>query len=62
MVIGGLAFKTTSVPFHFWAPDAYEGAVSPISAFISSASKAAGFILAFRILIEAFPIDVISAI
>lgn len=62
MVIGGLAFKTASVPFHFWAPDAYEGAISPISAFISSASKAAGFILAFRILIEAFPIDVVSAI
>tara|TARA_A100001037_G_scaffold177989_1_gene159630 strand:- start:6119 stop:7594 length:1476 start_codon:yes stop_codon:yes gene_type:complete len=62
MVIGGLAFKTTSVPFHFWAPDAYEGAISPVSAFISSASKAAGFILAFRILIEAFPLDVVSSI
>ncbi len=57
MVIGGLAFKTASVPFHFWAPDAYEGAPAPISAFLSSASKAAGFVIAFRIFTEAFPID-----
>ena len=62
MIIGGLAFKTSSVPFHFWAPDAYEGAVSPISAFISSASKAAAFILAFRILIEAFPLDLLISL
>ena len=49
MVIGGFAFKTASVPFHFWAPEAYEGAPSPISGFLSSASKAAGFVLAFRV-------------
>lgn len=55
MLLGGFAFKTASVPFHFWAPEAYEGAAAPISAFISSASKAAGFVLAFRVLIEAFP-------
>ncbi|HKJ58423.1 MAG TPA: NADH-quinone oxidoreductase subunit N [Halobacteriales archaeon] len=57
MVLGGFAFKTASVPFHFWAPEAYEGAVAPISAFVSSASKAAGFFLAFRVLVEAFPIQ-----
>ncbi len=57
MVIGGIAFKTASVPFHFWAPEAYEGAPAPISAFLSSASKAAGFVIAFRIFTEAFPID-----
>ncbi|MFA9425160.1 NADH-quinone oxidoreductase subunit N [Natronorubrum sp. A-ect3] len=56
MLIGGFAFKTASVPFHFWAPDAYEGAPAPISAFLSSASKAAGFVIAFRVFTEAFPI------
>jgi NADH-quinone oxidoreductase subunit N len=55
MVLGGFAFKTASVPFHFWAPEAYEGAIAPISGFISSASKAAGFFLAFRVFTEAFP-------
>ncbi|GAA0660416.1 NADH-quinone oxidoreductase subunit N [Natronoarchaeum mannanilyticum] len=56
MIVGGLAYKTASVPFHFWAPEAYEGAPAPISAFLSSASKAAGFVLAFRVFVEAFPI------
>jgi len=55
MILGGFAFKTASVPFHFWAPEAYEGAVAPISGFVSSASKAAGFFLAFRVFLEAFP-------
>ncbi|WP_436934271.1 NADH-quinone oxidoreductase subunit N [Halovenus marina] len=54
-ILGGIAFKTASVPFHFWAPDAYEGAPAPVSAFISSASKAAGFVLGFRIFVEVFP-------
>lgn len=61
MIVGGVAFKTASVPFHFWAPEAYEGAPAPISAFLSSASKAAGFVIAFRIFVEAFPIDVVLA-
>jgi len=60
MILGGLAFKTASVPFHFWAPDAYEGAPAPIAAFISSASKAAGFVLAFRIFLTAFPLASVS--
>jgi len=54
-VAGGFAYKTASVPFHFWAPEAYEGAPSPVSAFLSSASKAAGFVLLFRVFVEAFP-------
>ncbi len=58
-IIGGIAFKTASVPFHFWAPDVYEGAIAPISGFISSASKAAGFVIGFRILLDAFPITLI---
>ena len=61
MIVGGIAFKTASVPFHFWAPEAYEGAPSPISAFLSSASKAAGFVLAFRLFVVAFPDSAIAA-
>jgi len=56
MIIGGIAFKTASVPFHFWAPEAYEGAPAPVSAFLSSASKTAGFVVAFRLFTEAFPL------
>lgn len=56
MILGGVAFKTASVPFHFWAPEAYEGAPAPVSAFLSSASKAAGFVVAFRLFTEAFPV------
>ncbi|WP_049971151.1 NADH-quinone oxidoreductase subunit N [Haladaptatus cibarius] len=61
MVLGGFAFKTASVPFHFWAPEAYEGAPAPVSAFLSSASKAAGFVVAFRVFVTAFPIAELSA-
>ncbi|MFB6120677.1 MAG: NADH-quinone oxidoreductase subunit N [Halobacteriaceae archaeon] len=60
MVAGGLAFKTASVPFHFWAPEAYEGAPAPVSAFLSSASKAAGFVLAFRVFTVAFPLEAVT--
>jgi proton-translocating NADH-quinone oxidoreductase chain N len=60
MVLGGFAFKTASVPFHFWAPEAYEGAPAPISGFLSSASKAAGFAVAFRVFVTAFPFAAVS--
>ena len=60
MMIGGFAFKTASVPFHFWAPEAYAGAPAPISAFLSSASKAAGFVILFRVFTTAFPLDVVT--
>jgi len=56
MVAGGFLFKTAAVPFHFWAPEAYEGAPAPVSAYLSSASKAAGFALAFRVFVVGFPI------
>ena len=56
MIIGGLAFKMAAVPFQFWAPEAYEGAPAPVSAFLSSASKAAGFVIAFRAFAVAFPL------
>ena len=61
MMIGGVAFKTASVPFHFWAPEAYEGAPAPVSAFLSSASKAAGFVVAFRVFTEAFPLELAAS-
>jgi NADH-quinone oxidoreductase subunit N len=61
MVVGGVAFKTAAVPFHFWAPEAYEGAPAPVSAFLSSASKAAGFVLAFRVFVVAFPQGALAA-
>ncbi|MEF8855347.1 MAG: NADH-quinone oxidoreductase subunit N [Haloarculaceae archaeon] len=60
-VVAGFAFKTASVPFHFWAPAAYEGAPSPISGFLSSASKAAGFVLAFRVFVVAFEPSALGA-
>jgi proton-translocating NADH-quinone oxidoreductase chain N len=62
MLIGGFAFKTASVPFHFWAPEAYEGAPAPVAAFLSSASKAAGFVIAFRVFTTAFPLEATTAV
>lgn len=44
MVVVGFGFKVSAVPFHFWAPDTYEGAPIPVAAFLSVASKAAGFV------------------
>lgn len=49
----GLFFKIAAVPFHMWAPDAYEGAPTSVTAFLSTASKAASFALFARIFIEA---------
>jgi len=55
LVLVGLGFKISAVPFHFWAPDVYEGAPTPITAFLSVASKAAGFAVLVRVLWAAFP-------
>ncbi len=44
-----MGFKVAAVPFHFWTPDVYEGAPTPITAFISVASKSAGFALLLRV-------------
>jgi NADH-quinone oxidoreductase subunit N len=54
-VICGFAFKISAVPFHQWAPDTYEGAPTPVTAFFSVASKAAGFVAIMTILFVAFP-------
>ena len=50
----GLFFKIAAVPFHMWAPDIYEGAPTPVTAFLSTGSKAVSFALFARIFIEAF--------
>ncbi len=47
-VLAGIGYKIASVPFHMWSPDVYEGAPIPITAFLSVASKAAGFALFLR--------------
>ncbi len=55
-VIVGFAFKVSAVPFHSWAPDTYEGAPLPVTAFLSVASKAAGFVALMAMLYLAFPL------
>ena len=50
MVIAGLSFKCVIAPFHMWAPDVYEGAPTPVTGFLSVASKAAGFAVLLRVL------------
>lgn len=54
-VVVGFAFKVSAVPFHTWAPDTYEGAPTPVTAFLSVASKAAGFIALVVLVLTAFP-------
>jgi NAD(P)H-quinone oxidoreductase subunit 2 len=55
-VIAGIAFKISAVPFHQWTPDVYEGSPTPVVAFLSVGSKAAGFALAIRLLVTAFAV------
>jgi len=56
-MIAGIAFKISAVPFHQWTPDVYEGSPTPVVAFLSVGSKAAGFALAIRLLVVAFPLE-----
>jgi len=53
-VLIGFAFKVSAVPFHFWAPDTYEGAPTPVTAFLSVASKAAGFVAMMELVFIGF--------
>lgn len=53
-VIVGFAFKVSAVPFHTWAPDTYEGAPTPVTAFLSVASKAAGFVALLTLVVVGF--------
>jgi NADH-quinone oxidoreductase subunit N len=50
LVLAGFGFKTAAVPFHFWCPDVYTGAPTPVTAFLSVAPKAAGFATMLRVL------------
>ena len=61
MVLVSLGFKIAAVPFQFWVPDVYQGAPTPITAFLSVASKAAGFIVLLRVLEPFFVISTIEA-
>jgi NADH-quinone oxidoreductase subunit N len=54
LVMVGFGFKISVVPFHFWAPDVYEGAPTPVAGFLSTASKAAGFAVLMRILLTVY--------
>jgi NADH-quinone oxidoreductase subunit N len=54
LILVGFGFKVAAVPFHFWTPDVYEGAPTPITAFISVASKAAGFAVLIRVMLAVF--------
>jgi NADH-quinone oxidoreductase subunit N len=54
MIFVGLSFKIAAAPFHMWAPDVYQGAPTPVTAFLSVVSKTAGFVLLIRILLSIF--------
>lgn len=65
MALAGLGFKVSMVPFHQWTPDVYEGAPTPVAAFLAVASKAAGFAALVRFLmvaIEPSPVDWVAPI
>jgi NADH-quinone oxidoreductase subunit N len=55
LVVAGMGFKIAAVPFHMWAPDVYEGAPTPVTAFLSVGSKAAAFAMLLRIFLEGLP-------
>ena len=55
MVVVGFGFKISAVPFHFWTPDVYEGAPTPVTAFVSVSSKAASFRAAAALLDRGLP-------
>ncbi len=54
LVLVGLGFKVAAVPFHFWAPDVYEGAPTPVTGYLASIAKAAGFAALARVLYASF--------
>jgi NADH-quinone oxidoreductase subunit N len=54
MIIAGLAFKSSSAPFHMWTPDVYEGAPTPVTAFMAGATKTVALVVMLRVLVTAF--------
>jgi NADH-quinone oxidoreductase subunit N len=57
MMLAGLGFKASAAPFHMWTPDVYEGAPTPVTAFMSAATKAVALVIAMRVLVTAFPAE-----
>jgi NADH-quinone oxidoreductase subunit N len=55
LVLVGLGFKANAAPFHMWTPDAYEGAPTAVTAFMSAATKVVALVIALRVLVTAFP-------
>ena len=60
LMVAGFGFKIAAVPFQMWVPDVYEGSPTPVTAFLSVASKAAGFAVILRVFYVAFPMDMLS--
>lgn len=61
MILVGLAFKVSAVPFHMWTPDAYEGAVTPATTFMSVVVKSAAFAVMLRVLVVAFGDELLAS-
>jgi NADH-quinone oxidoreductase subunit N len=57
LLIAGLGFKASAAPFHMWTPDVYEGAPTPVTAFMAAATKAVALVITLRILVTAFPAE-----
>jgi NADH-quinone oxidoreductase subunit N len=55
LVLVGLGFKANAAPFHMWTPDAYEGAPTAVTAFMSAATKVVALVISLRVLVTAFP-------
>jgi NADH-quinone oxidoreductase subunit N len=55
LILVGLAFKTSAAPFHMWTPDVYQGAPTPVTAFMAAATKVAALVVTMRLLVTAFP-------
>ncbi|MEX2210920.1 MAG: NADH-quinone oxidoreductase subunit N [Gaiellaceae bacterium] len=55
LILVGLGFKASAAPFHMWTPDVYQGAPTPVTAFMSAATKTVALVLAYRVLVTAFP-------
>jgi NADH-quinone oxidoreductase subunit N len=55
LIIAGFAFKASAAPFHMWTPDVYQGAPTPVTSFMSSATKIAALVVTYRLMVTAFP-------
>lgn len=60
MLLIGFGFKIATVPFHVWTPDVYEGAPTPVTAFMAAGPKAAGFASFLRVFVIGFPLPVVA--